>query len=208
MKILHTHRAARTQAGMATLLVLVSLLVLFIGALFAFRADLTDTGLTDHFSQRQQAVISSDLALQWIATQMLDQSGGEALEVTGAGQPWFLSNPPNPSNGGAWPPANWQACTPGDTSSTAPVCPAPSYWSSCIAGNSTTDTCASVPMPASTGKQAWGVVIPTGFSDPYACATQGMVAMYYDIWTHVVDPRTQVSADSESLYKLCVISGS
>ena len=58
------------QRGAILVYALIALLLIFLGALFALRGGLTDTGLTDRFSERQKNTQASDLALQWISTQI------------------------------------------------------------------------------------------------------------------------------------------
>ncbi len=172
------------QRGSVLLFALIALLLLFIGALFTFRGVLTDTGLTDRFSQRQKNFNASDLALQWIATQIGSAGNTQPLEVSASSQSWFLNVSPG-----------------------ANVQPNAAYWATCIAGSTAQDKCASVPMPTGVGQSAWVFVQPTGRVDPYACNTQGLTAVYYDLWIHTVDARQQSPADVESLYKLCVLGG-
>lgn len=184
----------RAQSGSMLLVVLIALLLMFLGALFTFRGELTDTSLTDAFSQRQKNTQASELALQWIVAQIAQASQnapGQMLETAASGQPWFLSLSPG----------------------TALTQPDPSYWATCIAKPTSTDTCAEVTLnngaaglPNGATQNAWTFVEPTGQSDSSACGdTQGLVALYYDIWVHTVDPRTGVAVDTEALYKLCLV---
>lgn len=166
------------------LFALIALLIMFIGALFTFRGAMMDTSLTDKFSQRQKNVQASDLALQWVANQIAVQGSAQPLEVAAVGQPWYLNVPPA------------QAIT-----------PTPAYWSTCMASPTATDTCGQVTLANHAPQQSWAFVEPTGRIDPYACHVQNMTALYYDVWVHTVDPRTNVAADVESIYKLCVITG-
>lgn len=179
----------RRQRGSALLFALVALLLVFLGAIFTLRGVLTDSGLTDRFSERQKDVQASDLALQWIANQIALLGTTQALEISATGQTWYLSSPPVPPLPIGWPlPAYWQTCSSSST-------------------RTSTDTCAQVPMPAHVPQSALVFVEPTGRVDPYACNTQGLTAIYYDVWIHTTDARGGVSADTESLYKLCVLSG-
>lgn len=171
-------RAGRAaQQGTVTLFVLVALLVLFIGAMFSFRADLIDTGLVDHFAQRQQGVINSDKALQWLSDQILATSGGAPLEIASNAPKWFVS----PALGST---------------------PSAAYWSQCM-NNGT--GCAPIQSGVlAPGIQAWTFVQPTGRTDAYGCTTSGTTAVYYDVWMHLLNKRTQTSENIESVYKLCV----
>lgn len=173
--------ARRAQSGSILLFTLIALLLMFLGALYTFRGAMLDTGLTDKAAARQKDIQVSDLALQQITNTMLTTSAGSVLETSASGQPWFLSTQPS-----------------GATTPNA------AYWQTCIASPSSTQTCAPISLPTSVPQQAWGFVQPTGRTDVYACHTQGLTAVFYDIWVHVVDPRTHVAADTESLYKLCV----
>lgn len=172
------------QRGAITLFALVALLLIFLGALYTFRGSLLDTSLTDKASARQKDVQVSDLALQWLTQQMVSTSQGSPLETMATTQPWFL---PAQASGA--------------------VTPTPAYWSACEQQSTKTQTCAQAVMPSGVPQQAWVFVQPTGRTDPYGCNTSGFVALFYDVWVHVVDPRTNVAADTESLYKLCVPSG-
>lgn len=185
-------RALRSaQQGSVLFVVLIALLLMFLGALFTFRGALTDTSLTDAFSQRQKNTQASDLALQWIVDQMTQtyqSNPGQLLETAASGKSWFLS-----------------------TALSAP--PTPGYWATCISASTSSDTCAQVTtsqgsagMANGATQQAWAFVEPTGRTDPSACGdTQGLVARYYDVWVHTVDSRTNVAVDTESLYKLCLV---
>ena len=177
-------RGGHGQRGSVILVSMVILVLIALGALYTLRGVVQDTALADRFAQRQQSIQASDFALQWITNQVTQLGQTQMLEVSAAGQPWYQP-------------------TAGFTSF-----PGNSYWGRCIAGNSASGKCASVPMPASVGKQAWAFVEPTGRVDPYACSTQGFTAVYYDIWIHLLDPRTNLSTNVESLYKLCVLTGS
>ncbi len=177
----------RRQRGSALLFALVALLLVFLGAIFTLRGVLTDSGLTDRFSERQKDVQASDLALQWIANQISVLGTTQMLEKSATSEPWYLSSPPVSPVPNDWPP--------------------PAYWQTCANGSTSTDACDSVPMPSGVPQKAWVFVVPTGRVDPYACNTQGLTAIYYDVWIHTTDSRNGVSADTESLYKLCVLSG-
>ena len=182
----------RRQRGSALLFALVALLLVFLGAIFTLRGVLTDSGLTDRFSERQKDVQASDLALQWIANQIAILGTTQALEISATGKTWYLSSPPPPPVPPPPVPPDW---------------PPPAYWQSCSLTSTSTDACVAVPMPAGVPQSALVFVEPTGRVDPYACNTQGLTAIYYDVWIHTTDARGGVSADTESLYKLCVLSG-
>ena len=173
--------ARKSQQGTITLFALIALLLMFLGALYTFRGDLIDTSLTDKAAVRQKNVQVSYMGLQWLTNQIMTASGGNPLEIFAQGQPWYLSTQ-------------------------NPITPNPQYWSDCRAGWQANAVCASIPMPSGISQQAWGFVQPTGRVDPYACNSPTFTGMFYDVWIHVVDPRTGVAADTESLYKLCVPS--
>ncbi len=174
-----------TQSGSITLFALIALLLIFLGALYTFRGSLLDTSLTDKAAMRQKNVQASDLALQWIASQIASASQGQPLETIASSQPWFL---PAQSNG--------------------PVTPDAAYWAACEAGSSSSQVCAQAPMPQGVPQQAWVFVQPTGRTDPYGCNTSAFTALFYNVWVHTQDPRTGVAVDTESLYKLCVANNS
>ncbi len=182
-----TKSLQRQQRGSALLFALVALLLVFLGAIFTLRGVLTDSGLTDRFSERQKDVQASDLGLQWIANQIAVLGTTQALEISATGQHWYLSSPPVPPVAADWPP--------------------PAYWQNCATTLTPTDTCVSVPMPSSVPQSALVFVAPTGRVDSSACNSEGLTAIYYDIWIHTTDARGGVSADTEALYKLCVLSG-
>ncbi|WP_156030245.1 hypothetical protein [Thiomonas sp. FB-Cd] len=182
LKMTSGHR----QGGAILLFALVALLIMFLGALFTLRGVLTDTGLTDRYSGRQKNIQTSDLALQWIANQIAALGNQQALEISAGAQPWYLNVQPAQT-----------------------VVPTAAYWQTCMSNPTSTITCQAVPMPSNVPQSAWTFVEPTGRIDPTACGnTQGLTAIYYDVWTHTIDARGQVSADTESVYKLCVLGGS
>lgn len=172
------------QAGSVLLLVLVALILMLLGAMYTMRGNLTDTGSTDAFSQKQKAYQASDYATQWIMSQISAIGSVQPLEISGASQPWYL--PANPVNS---------------------VIPDASYWNTCINSPDATHVCDQITLPSTVPGQAWVFVEPTGRVDPYACSTQGLTAVFYDIWIHTISARGQTSADVESVYKLCILGG-
>ena len=172
---------ASRQRGAILVYALIALLLIFLGALFALRGGLTDTGLTDRFSERQKNTQASDLALQWISTQIGTTGATSPLEVSATSQSWYLNV--SPANA---------------------VTPTPDYWLTCINKPTSTDTCAKATMPSGATQTAWVFVQPTGRTDTSACNTQGLTAVYYDVWVHTLDARGQVGTDTEAVYKLCI----
>ncbi len=170
------------QRGSALLFALAALIIIFLGTLFTLRGALTDAGLTNRFSERQKNIQASDLAQQWVVSQIETSASQQPLEISGVGKQWYLSNPLSAPPGSAT---------------------FPNYWTNCETGPSSTDTCAPVPMPG-VPEVAYAFVQPTGRTDPYACQTQGLVAIYYDVWVHTIIAGS-VATDTESLYKLCVL---
>lgn len=176
----------RAQRGSVLLYSLIVLLLIFLGALFTLRGVLTDTSLTDRFSERQKNILASDMALQWVVSQIQSAGTAQPLEISAQGQPWFLAVQPV------------NAVTPGVP-----------YWATCMSNSTSTDTCAQATL-AATGaavqptQTAWVFVQPTGRTDSSACNTTGLTAIYYDIWIHTIDARAQVATDTESVYKLCM----
>ncbi len=167
------------QNGSALLFALAALIIIFLGTLFTLRGALTDAGLTNRFSERQKDVQASDLGLQWVVNQIETTTNEQPLEISAVGKSWYLG-----------------------TALTAP--PNAAYWTTCESNSTSTDTCAQVSMPSSVPEVAYAFVQPTGRTDPYGCNTQGLDAIYYDVWVHTV-VASSVSADTESLYKLCVL---
>ncbi len=193
-----TSFSRQRQRGSILLYSLVALLLMFLGVLFALRGSLNDTALTDHYSQRQKNLQASDLALQSILSTDLAPYAAAAneLEVAASGQSWFYNAQPTQMVDAGNAPAYWRSCiaTASGGSSSG------SGWS-----GTTTPTCAKLPTLAG-GQTAWFFVQPTGVTDGAGCGTSGMTAVYYDIWIHTADPRSQVWADTESVYRLCVSS--
>ena len=190
--------SAARQRGSILLYSLVALLLMFLGVLFAMRGSLNDTALTDHYSQRQKNVQASDLALQAIISSDLQPYAAAAteLEVAASGQSWFFNAQPAQMVGSANASSYWCSCMAASAGTSTTGC----GW-----GGTTTPTCAALPKLAG-GQTAWFFVQPTGRSDGSGCGTSGMTAVYYDIWIHTADPRSQVWADTESVYRLCVSS--
>ncbi len=136
-------RAAGTNAqrGSVLLLSLIVLLLMFLGVLFTLRGVLTDTALTDSFSERQKDVQASDLALQWAVSQFKPLM---PLEINAAGQAW------------------WRNVLPAQAQQ-----PNSAYWKTCMAGPVGTTTCAQATMPAGVTQTAWWFVQPTGITGYY-----------------------------------------
>ncbi len=176
-------RLARSgrQRGAILVYSLIALLLIFLGALFALRGGLTDTGLTDRFSERQKNIQASDLALQWISSQIASTGATSPLELSAGSQTWYR------------PVAAASASVPDQQ-----------YWLTCINNATTTDTCAQATMPTGTSQTAWVFVQPTGRTDTSSCGTSGESAVYYDVWIHTLDARGQVGTDTEAVYRLCV----
>jgi Tfp pilus assembly protein PilX len=173
--------APRRERGAILVYALIALLLMFLGALFALRQGLTDTSLTDRFSERQKNTQASDLALQWISTQIGTTGLTSPLEVSASSQSWFRAVP-----------------------AASAAAPSQSYWQTCMSKSTSTDTCAQASMPTGTTQTAWVFVQPTGRTDTSACNTQGLTAVYYDVWIHTLDARGQVGTDTEAVYKLCI----
>ncbi len=167
--------------GSALIFTLAALLIIALGTLFTLRGVLTDASLESHFAARQKNIPASDLALQWLVSQIEAQTSEQPLEIDAAGKPWFLA-----------------------TARASP--PDAQYWASCASGVTSTDTCAEATMPAGVPQTAYVFAEPTGRTDPYACNTQGLEAIYYDLWVHTIDDNGAVSTDTESLYKLCALN--
>ena len=178
-------RRPPSQRGAILIYTLIALLLIFLGALFALRAGVTDTTLTDRFSERQKNTQASDLALQWIVSQIGTTAVSAPLEVSAQGKAWFL-----------------------DIGAANAKPPTAAYWATCMSGSTSSDTCAQATLttasPSNITQTAWVFVQPTGRTDSQACNTQGLTAVYYDIWVHTLDARQQVTTDTEAVYKLCV----
>lgn len=166
------------QAGSVLLFSLVALLLIYLGVLFALRGGLNDSGLTDHFAQRQGAVQGSDLALQSIITNTLAKYTAP-LEVSANSQAWFFNAPAG------------HLVNAGDVAA---------YFCQCITKSascgwndtSTTPTCPSTPLTLASGQTAYFFVQPTYMNSPGGEP--------YDIWIRTIDARNQVSTDVEALF--------
>ena len=182
----HFSRARRTipsrpgQSGYILLVVLVALLLMLLGFLFFMRGTFSDAHMTGNVVQRYKDAQASDIALQVLDQKILNASNGSPLEITAASQPWYRN------------------VAPGTTAPTA------AYWSSCLNGPSGSN-CGQVSLPNGVLYTALAVVQPTGRTDPYACQVSKYTAVYYDLFIHTVEQNGNTSADTESVYKLCVL---
>ncbi len=181
--------AGRSQRGSILFFTLVVMLLLFLGAAYTLRGAITDSGLTDSFSERQKNIATSDLATQMIASLIATTAAVQPLEISAASQPWFI----NPGVGNF-------------------IQPTPSYWATCMAGADASHKCHQLSgLPSSISQTVWFFVQPTGQSDASACqaqtSSQSFIALYYDVWVHTIDARGRAPADVESVYKLCVSNG-
>ena len=168
------------QAGYILLVVLVSLLLMLLGFLFFMRGTFSDAHMTGNVVQRYKDAQASDMALQIMSDTIAKASNGSPLEITAVSQPWFRN------------------VAPGTTAPTA------TYWSSCV-GGATGSNCGQVSLPPGVPYTALAVVQPTGRTDPYACQISKYTAVYYDLFIHTVEQNGNTSADTESVYKLCVL---
>ena len=181
----HFSRARRTipsrpgQSGYILLVVLVALLLMLLGFLFFMRGTFSDAHMTGNVVQRYKDAQASDIALQVLDQKILNASNGSPLEITAAGKSWYR---------------NVATGTPAPTAS---------YWSSCV-GAAAGSNCAQLSLPPGVFYTAYAVVQPTGRTDAYACQVTGYTAVYYDLFIHTVEQNGNTSADTESVYKLCV----
>ena len=168
-----------SQTGYILLVVLVALLLMLLGFLFFMRGTFSDAHMTGNVVQRYKDAQASDMALQIMSNKISQASSGSPLEITAASQPWYRN------------------VAPGTAAPTA------AYWSSCLNGSSGSN-CWQVPLPNNIPYTALAVVQPTGRTDTYACQVTGYTAVYYDLFIHTVEQNGNTSADTESVYKLCV----
>lgn len=168
------------QVGYILLVVLVALLLMLLGFLFFMRGTFSDAHMTGNVVQRYKDAQAGDLALQIMSSKIAQASNGSPLEITAASQPWYRN------------------VAPGTTAPTA------AYWSSCLNGPSGSN-CGQVSLPNGVLYTALAVVQPTGRTDPYACQVSKYTAVYYDLFIHTVEQNGNTSADTESVYKLCVL---
>ena len=131
----------RQQRGSVLLLSLIILMLMFLGTLFTLRGVLTDTALTDSFSERQKDVQASDLALQWAVSEIKPLI---PLESNAPGQLW------------------WRTVLP-----TQAQQPDQAYWNTCMKKPVGTTTCAQATMPNGTPQTAWWFAQPTGIAGDY-----------------------------------------
>ena len=169
-----------SQAGYILLVVLVALLLMLLGFLFFMRGTFSDAHMTGNVVQRYKDAQASDMALQIMSNTIAQASNGSPLEITAASKPWYRN------------------VSPGTAAPTA------AYWSSCLNGPSGSN-CGQVPLPNGVPYTALAVVQPTGRTDTYTCQVTGYTAVYYDLFIHTVEQNGNTSADTESVYKLCVL---
>lgn len=211
---MNTAPIPRREQGYVLLLTLIVLVVLLFGVLFITRGDLLQTVMTGNTVQRQKDLQIGDLALQQVASAIVqtacggDQNNCQQLQNTARGKPWFPfidQNTPPP-----WPGA----------------APTPSFWASCLA-NDTCDTLAHIRSsvlgnlnpapPAIPGSDNILVtVFPARFpTDSSACSARfpnGVVkpdsrhtASYYEIFLNIREANGQTAASTDSIYKLCTV---
>lgn len=177
------------QGGYVLLLSLITLLVIFLGFLYVLHGTFSDAQMTGNAVQRSKDMQASDLALRTLDHQIAQAaSGGQALELAATSQPW------------------WRAVPPGTAAPTA------AYWGSCVGASNPANQCEQVTPPGGGSLpgnyQALAVVQPTGRTDSYSCQIAQYTAVYYDIFIHTAEPNGKTAADTETVYKLCVPTGS
>ncbi len=183
----------RRQGGYVLFVSLIALLVLYLGFLYFIHGTLSDAQLAGNAVQRSKNLQASDLALRAV-TQQINQvaAGGQMLEIAATSQPW------------------WRSVNPGTT------LPDATYWSQCAQSTDPTARCEQVAAPTggslpgtyANQYQSLAVVQPTGRFDSYSCQIPQYTAVYYDIVIHTAEANGRTSADIETVYKLCVPSGS
>lgn len=190
-----THSAPRrTESGYVLLLTLITLVVLLFGVLFTMRGNLLQSVMTGNTAQRQKDVQMGDLALRLMQQNILNATsqGTQTLESAslGTGAPWFFI-----------PPSSQLTCN----GNTAWCNPNAAYWASC-SSTSTSKFCWSLPnMPG--GYTASTVVVPTNLPPGGLSACGGdpsLTAKYYAIFLHIIEPNGMTSADTQTVFRLCV----
>lgn len=207
-----TYARRPSQRGDVLLFVLVSLLILLLGALYLMREQFNDSFFAGNSLQRQKNVHVADqalaLAFEEIERTLRATDGGMTLDVAvkvSADQAnWFLS----PTGSEAWPaPGALESINEG-------------YWSLCSERNADkpcTKLCsdASQQLPCDPAQLpayyvATMVVVPTNLHpDVHLCATTGYVAMFYSVFVHVQEAKSgkqlgPTSATVESVFRQCV----
>lgn len=187
----HRRTAPRAQRGYVLLLTLITLVVLLFGVLFTMRGTLLQTVMTGNTAQRQKDVQMGDLALRLMQQNILTASnqGAQPLEnavLSPNTAPWFFVPPASALTCGG----NTRWCEPD-----------PAYWARC-SPTSSTQFCWALPnMPA--GYSAKTVVVPTNLPPVGACAN-GQTDKYYAIFLHIVEPNGKTSANTQTVFRLCV----
>ncbi len=188
-----TGSGRRRQRGYVLFVSLIALLVLYLGFLYFIHGTLSDAQLTGNAVQRSKNLQASDLALRAVM-QQIDQiaASGQMLEISATSQAW------------------WRAVNPGT------AIPDATYWSQCAQSTDPTARCEQVAAPTGSSLpghyadqyQSLAVVQPTGRFDSYSCQIPQYTAVYYDIVIHTAEANGRTAADTETVYKLCVPSGS
>lgn len=178
----------RAQRGDVLLIVLISLMVSLLGLVYAMRDTIISTQVTGNNLAKQKDAQISDVALNIVENTIRTSYGGQVLELSATGQPWWRNVPAG-------------TAPPGD-----PVA-SPTYWSNCLGNGDVTLRCSQVALPAAlTAKySAYAVVQPTGHTGGTGLC-QGIVLLtpyYYDVFVHVVEASQDTSATTETVFKLC-----
>lgn len=177
--------ARQTQRGEILLITLVLLLLMLLATVVGMREGLTSTWMTGNTLARRKDVMSADIALRMVESQMVAASGGSALEIVAAGQPWWRDVP----------------------AGTAP--PDDAYWAQCLNNGDATKRCAQVALNvngAAIPYTALAVVQPTGRSDAVSCNLAQYRAAYYDVFIHVTEANGATGATTETVYRICTLN--
>ena len=185
----------QAQRGYVLLLTLITLVVLLFGVLFTMRGTLLQTVMTGNTEQRQKNIQMGDLALRLMQQNILTASnqGTQTLEsasLSTNATPWFFV-----------PPTTELTCGGG----TRWCEPDPAYWASC-SSTSTSKLCWNLPNMAE-HYSVKTVVVPTNQPTGGLSACGGnpsLTAKYYAIFLHIVEPNGKTSADTQTVFRLCV----
>ena len=191
----HRRLNPQVQRGYVLLLTLITLVVLLFGVLFTMRGTLLQTVMTGNTAQRQIDVQTGDLALRLMQQNILTATnqGTQTLEnasLSANSAPWFFIPPASALTCGG----NTRWCEPD-----------PAYWANC-SSTSGTQFCWTLPNMAA-GYSVKTVVVPTNQSTGGLSACGGnpsLTAKYYAIFLHVVEPNGKTSANTQTVFRLCV----
>jgi len=173
------------QRGDIMLVTLVFLLLCLLGLVVSMRDSMINTTMNGNNLARQKDVQVADIALRQLETQVLAAYGGQALELSASGQPW------------------WRNVAAGTAAPTG------TYWDSCLGNATDSARCGAVSVAvngSALNYTALAVVQPTGRSDSTSCDLAQFQAVYYDLYVHVKESNGVTAVNTETVYRICTSS--